>query len=243
MKLGAEKNRLLLLAVLVLVAVYFLFFNPSGDDHPPTAAVPAAARPQRQQPSAARDTSPPPADIRRTAVRAGSRLAVGGEFKPSLKPRRPEDRPDPATSDPTLHLDLLAKVQQVDVEAGGRSLFDFSTPPPPPKPAGAPEPKIHAKPSPLRPAGSSPGANSGPGVPLKPAPAPIPLKFYGYLSPVRQGGIKRAFFRSGDDIFVASEGDLVSKRYKVVRININSVVMEDMQLHHQQTLHLEEQPG
>lgn len=243
MKLGADKSKIVLLAALLLVAVYFLFFNSSDEDHPQTAAAPPAAAPRREQPPAARGTAPPPADIRRTAIRAGSRLAVGGDFKPSLKPKRPEDRPDPATSDPTLHLDLLAKVQQVNVEPGGRSLFDFSTPPPPPAPAGPPESKIHARPSPLRPAATAAGAQSAPGVSPKPPPTPIPLKFYGYLNPVRQGGIRRAFFLSGDDIFVASEGDLVSKRYKVVRINVNSVVMEDTELHHQQTLHLEEQPG
>lgn len=246
MKLGAEKNKIILLAGLVLVAVYFVFFNGSDDDRPraTATATPAAATPGRDvQPVARQSGGPPPPSIRRAGVRGGPRLGGGTEFKPSLKPKRPEDRPDPTTVDPTLRLDVLAKVQQVTVEAGQRSLFDFSTPPPPPKPVGPPEPKIHAKPSPL---GLGTVAQSGPhppsSTPLKPAAPPIPLKFYGYLNPVRQG-VKRAFFISGDDIFVASEGDVIKKRYKVVRINVNTVVMEDTQFKSEQTLRLEEQPG
>ncbi|MCC7499737.1 MAG: hypothetical protein IT160_19305 [Bryobacterales bacterium] len=242
MKLGAERNKLLVLAGLLLVAVYFLFFNKSDDGHPISTPAPRSAAAQRDAQPVARQTSgPPPPNIRRMGARGTSRLGAGGEFKPSLKPQRPEDRPDPTTVDPTLRLDVLAKVQQVSVEAGQRSLFDFSAPPPP-KPVQPAEAKIHAKTSPLGTSAAAKTSNSAPGTALKSAPPPIPLKFYGYLNPVRKG-IKRAFFISGDDIFVASEGDMIQKRYKVVRINVNSVVMEDTQSRNEQTIRLEEQPG
>ncbi len=78
--------------------------------------------------------------------------------------------------------------------------------------------------------------------PPKPPPPPIPLKFYGFVNPLK-AGTKRAFFLEGDEIHVAAEGDIIKKRYKVVRIGVNSAVVEDTQFQHQQTLPLEEQVG
>ncbi|MCX6621611.1 MAG: hypothetical protein NTY38_11155, partial [Acidobacteria bacterium] len=202
MKFGTERKKIALLGGLLLAAAYFLFFNGSEDERAANTnaeTAPAVATAPR---AAARSANPAPPNIRRAASRGNSRVSGGGsDFKPSLKPKRPEDRPDPTTVDPTLRLDVLAKVQQVKVEGGERSLFDFSTPPP--KPAGPAEAKIHAKTSAV---GSVAAVPSGPGAastPLTPAASPIPLKFYGYLNPARLG-VKRAFFLSGEDIFVAS---------------------------------------
>ena len=50
--------------------------------------------------------------------------------------------------------------------------------------------------------------------------------------------VKRAFFLENEDVFVANEGEVVKKRYKVVRISLNSVVMEDTEFKQQQTLPL-----
>jgi hypothetical protein len=56
-------------------------------------------------------------------------------------------------------------------------------------------------------------------------------------------GPKRAFFLEGDEIHVVREGDVVKKRYRIVRIGVNSVVVEDTDSHHQSTLPLEEAPA
>ncbi len=66
------------------------------------------------------------------------------------------------------------------------------------------------------------------------------MKYYGY-STTRGDNRKRAFFLDGDNILVGAEGDMVTKRYKVVRIGVNSVVMEDTQFKHEQTLPLTEE--
>ena len=82
-----------------------------------------------------------------------------------------------------------------------------------------------------------------PGPPQPPPPAaapPILLKYYGYSS-ARGDNRKHAFFLDGDDILVAGEGEMVKKRYRVVRIGVNSVVMEDIQFKHEQTLPLQEE--
>ena len=79
-----------------------------------------------------------------------------------------------------------------------------------------------------------------PGPPAPPPPPPITLKYYGYSS-ARGDNRKHAFFLDGDDILVAAEGETVKKRYRVVRIGVNSVVMEDTQFKHEQTLPLQEE--
>ncbi len=156
-----------------------------------------------------------------------------------LHSKRPEDRIDPMTIDPILRLDLLAKVQGVELAGGSRNLFQFSTPPVKVEALKGPEPKVFPKPgSPGVRAGDDPAKPAGP-----PPPPPINLKYYGF-STARNNGRKKAFFLDGDEISVAAEGDTVNKRYRVVRIGVNSVLMEDMESKRQQSLPLtEEQPG
>jgi hypothetical protein len=82
-----------------------------------------------------------------------------------------------------------------------------------------------------------------PVAPVKPPPPPIPLKFYGYVNPSR-GGLRQAFFLDGDDIFIAGENEMIRNRFKVIRIGVNSAVIEDTANKNQQTLPLiEELPG
>jgi hypothetical protein len=155
------------------------------------------------------------------------------EFHPVLHSKRPEDRIDPMTIDPILRLDLLAKVQGVEPAGGSRNLFQYGPPPVKAEALKGPEPKVIPQPV----------------VPVtdvaKPAPPPPPitLKYYGF-STARNNGRKVAFFLDGDEISVAGEGETVKKRYRVVHIGVNSVLMEDTESKRQQSLPLaEEQPG
>ena len=236
MKFGAERNKIAVLAGLALILVYVIFFN--SDDDAPRSAPPAASKSASSPPPASGFVpSEPrgPAVPRRASAPSprARREGVSMEFRPSLKPGKPEDRPDPLTIDPTLRLDLLAKLQNISLEGGERSLFDFSQPPPP----KTPEPKIVPQPVKKTVAQAEPAKPVAAAKPPKPKAPPIPLKFYGFASPA-ENGPKRAFFLDGDEVHVATEGEVVKKRYKVVRIGVNSVVMEDEQFHDQQTLGL-----
>jgi hypothetical protein len=138
------------------------------------------------------------------------------------------------TIDPTLRMDLLAKVQAVNIEGGRRNLFSAGAPPLPP------EPVVMARNKPIGPMGPQPAPPPPQAVtPVTPPPPPINLKYYGYSS--AKDNRKHAFFLDGDDILVAAEGETVKKRYRVVRIGVNSVVMEDTQFKHEQTLPLQEE--
>ena len=77
-----------------------------------------------------------------------------------------------------------------------------------------------------------------PSAPLP--PPPINLKYYGY-STKNSDGEKKAFFLDGDDIIVASEGEIIKKQYKVVRINSTSVQMEDTTSKTTQTLPIQQE--
>ena len=253
MKLGTEnKKKVAFLAVLTLVAGYLVYTNVfSGQGGTPDrgGAPPAPESAQTGAPAPPGPEGAPGQDTARTEApgpkgtppdsnRSGS-SARNEEFHPVLHSKRPEDRIDPMTIDPILRLDLLAKVQGVELAGGSRNLFQFSTPPVKVEALKGPEPKVIPKPgSPGVRAGDDPAKPAGP-----PPPPPINLKYYGF-STARNNGRKKAFFLDGDEISVAAEGDTVMKRYRVVRIGVNSVVMEDTESKRQQSLPLtEEQPG
>jgi hypothetical protein len=233
--LGADKKKVAALCGLLAVAGYFYFSGGSPSDSGSSSS---------SRPSATGEpallTSP------RVPTRQISRIAQGksfrnaGEFKPTLKWKK-DEMPDRNSIDPTLRLDMLAKLQTVKEEGGSRSIFDFgaAAPAPAAQLAGIKEPaKILMARNFIGP--KQPGPPPPPPVPPK-AP-PVPLKFYGFVNQTK-AGVKRAFFLDGDDIIVASEGQLIKNRYKIVRIGINSAVVEDTQFKNdaQQTLPLVEE--
>jgi hypothetical protein len=115
--------------------------------------------------------------------------------------------------DPTLRLDLLAAVEQTRYEGNGRNIF-----------VSQPDPVI---PTPIAPGNTDPAkAERAYQLPSPPPPAPIPLKFFGFAS--QPGEAKRIFLSEGEDVFVAGEGDIVDRRYKVLSIAPNSVEIQDV---------------
>jgi hypothetical protein len=93
-----------------------------------------------------------------------------------------------------------------------RNPFTFYVKPPPPPP---PPPKFVAGPPPAP-------VNTGP--PPPPPLPPIPLKFIGTME---QGNRKVAIFSDGRGLpLYGKEGELVLGQYRIVRIGVESVVME-----------------
>jgi hypothetical protein len=232
MKLGAEPKKIVILVALLLIAAYFLYSNLSSSPAPESA---------RQASHSSVSGVAPQANLVVPATTAVSRAESsrrGGaqEFRPSFKHK---GGIDPNTIDPKLRLDLLAKVQSVEVAPAVRNLFQFGAVAVPVLPAGAGMKNGKIIPGPKLPLAAGGGFSAGD----PPPPPPIPLKYYGYTAK-RADGAKRAFFLDGEDIFVAAEGDLIKKRYKVVHIGTNSVEVEDTQFNHKQPLPLaEEAPG
>jgi hypothetical protein len=52
------------------------------------------------------------------------------------------------------------------------------------------------------------------------------LKYFGLSN--QPGEPKKVFLSKGDDVFIAGEGEIVDRRYKVVRISPTSVDIQDV---------------
>jgi hypothetical protein len=218
---GAEPKKVAMLAGFLVVAGVVWWFN-SGPSTPATSYIPQKTSPL---------SGGPVAPVKTVAPRPPSYIGIRpmDDFKPSLKP--PEGI-DISKIDPTLKLDLLAKLNKVGLDMGTRgSVFDWGKAPPPPPP---PPVKIPVGPMPAT-AQNKKADPPAPPKPAEPPPPPIPLKFYGFST---HSGAKRAFFLDGDDIDVAGENEIIKNRYKVIKIGVNSVEMEDLNDKHQQTLPL-----
>lgn len=230
---GAEPKKLAFLVGLLLLAggTYYYMNRPDVPAGANTSPAPAAVTPGL--PATSAPSAPRPAVssyASRTSARGGRGSNSGDDFRPTLK--LPEGL-DISRVDPTLNLTLLAKVRQVSVEAGSRSLFEFYTPPPPPPPKVEP-----IKPLPPKPQNNQPAGPVKP--PPPPPPPPIPLKFYG-ISGALRSTMRRAFFLDGDDVVQAGENETIRNRYKIVRIGVNSAEVEDLIAKNKQTLPLAEE--
>ncbi len=143
---------------------------------------------------------------------AAGPTAVKAPSSRSLK-TKPVKKPKVENLDPTLRLDLLASSEQTHYEGNGRNIF-VSQAEEIPIPIGSghtdtkkEETKIYTPPP-------------------QPQQTPIPLRFYGFAS--SPGQPKKIFLKLNEDVFVAGEGEIVDRRYKVVRITPTSVEIQDV---------------
>ena len=72
--------------------------------------------------------------------------------------------------------------------------------------------------------------------PPPPPPPPINLKFFGFAS--KPGEAKKIFLSEGEDVFIAAEGEVVNRHYKVLRISPTSVEIEDVLNNNRQSIPL-----
>jgi hypothetical protein len=235
-KVGADPKRLAILGGLVVVLVVVFLMNRDSSPSGPASAAPVATPsrgPFTSAPVAPRAPSRSPAVPQRAGSRGQERRVE--DFRPTLKLK--EDV-DVTRIDPTLKLDLLARLKNAPSEPGSRgSVFDFGAAPPPKVDPVKPGTMVAGRGGAAAPT-AAPAKPAGP--PPAPPPPPIPLKYYGYSNASR-GGPRRAFFLDGEDIQVAGENEMIRNRYKVIRIGVNSVVVEDTTNKNQQTLPLIEE--
>ena len=159
------------------------------------------------------DNAAPAASAPRPLSTGATSQARSGNAQTTRKTARPMGA---QTLDPTLRFDWLKSSEEVTYKGTGRDIFRS-------------QPEEAAIPKPLPP-------DKHPNAVQAPPPPPIDLKFYGFAS--RKDGYKRIFLSKGEDIFVAKEGDIVDRRYKIVHIGQNSVDVEDVLTNNRQTLPL-----
>lgn len=159
-------------------------------------------------------TAPPPTTrpARRVPGRRGSRGSVektSGPVTPSLDPR--------------LRLAQLKETEETSYDGKGRNIF-MST-----------EEPLAKIPTPVGPGIKPDKQPVAVVIPTPNVPPPINLKFFGFASGPDH---KRVFLVQGDDVFVAGEGDIVQRRYKIVKINANNIEVMDVLSNNRQTIPL-----
>ena len=211
-RLGAESKPKLFaaiaLGVVVLIIAVIQVPKFFGTSTPAPAAPPATVA----APAAA--TAPEP---------SGSSMSGSGSAgrRATAFPHQAIQLQSSSALDPTLHPELMAQAEETTYSGNGRNIFSPDS--------AAPAPVNIEKPKNFRP--EPPPPPSGP-----PPPPVIDLKFYGYSS--IQGGNRQIFLLHGDDIFLAHEGDVVNRRYRVVTIRPFSVEIEDIPYHNTQSVPL-----
>ena len=146
-----------------------------------------------------------------TAARPGVRRTASGQVVPLVEPRL----------DPTLDLNLLRQSEEIKYAGNGRNIFVAGSVAIE-KLRGNGTTDKHAK------------VISAP--PLPPPPPPITLKFFGFAN--KPGETKKVFLSQDGDVFIAGEGDIVDRRYRVLRISPTAVDVEDVLNNNRQSLPL-----
>jgi hypothetical protein len=160
---------------------------------------------------------------------AGPAFTPPGPGSQSTAPPRPAPRAKahgkkvsaaPRSLDPTLRYDWLKASEDTKYEGTGRNIFLAQ--------AEIPQPVAPAQTREEREAANRP--------PPPPPPPPINLKFFGFAS--KPGEAKKIFLSEGEDVFIAAEGEVVDRHYKVLRISPTSVEIEDVLNNNRQSIPL-----
>jgi hypothetical protein len=207
-------NPKILVGGIVLMALVLFWYNSRGDEEGPSTAA-NAVRPAAP--------SPVPSPRSHIATRRGTTTA---NDRGTLR-LRPVDATQ-GNVDPTLRLDLLTRLQSEDEAPAGRSLFEAG-----PTPAQIAAEQARIKGPTITP---QPIAPPAPVVPPGPAPLNIPLKFYGFVKPTDAREVSRGFFMDGDNVLVATEGQVLMHQFRVMELNAKSARLEDIQSKRDETL-------
>ena len=130
--------------------------------------------------------------------------------------------------DPRLHLDLLASSEAVKYEGEGKNIFRVTA-----EVVAIPAVKV----SPLLAIQKEQeAAKAAQAANVPPPPPPINLKFFGFSD--KPGETPKAFLSQGDDVWIAHEGDVVDRHYKIVHISPTAVEVEDLLNSNRQSIRL-----
>lgn len=169
-----------------------------------------------------RDDSPAPRAAQTAAATVTSK-------QPAAKPgsKTGSDAKNPGTTsaqlDPTLQMGPMLVTEKLVYSGSGRNIFSTAS-----VPLEIPKPIAPVRPKVVAPVYTPP--------PGPPPPPPINLKFFGTATAAN--GKRQAFLLHGEDVFLASDGDIVQRRYRVITVSANSVLVEDMSYNNRQTLPL-----
>lgn len=153
-------------------------------------------------------SSPAPTMTQATPVPAARPIRPTVRTSKTKAAPKKAGEPNQQSLDPLLRFDWLKASEDTKYSGSGRNIFRAEV--------EIPKPVVRSRPVAVVPQGPPP----------PPPPPPINLKFFGFAS--KPGEPKKIFLSEGEDIFIAGEGDIVDRRYKVLRISPTSVEIEDV---------------
>lgn len=218
MKVGLDPK--ILVGGLIATAAVLFWYNSRSDDIPS-----APVRPSSAARTDARSFTPAPASAPKTRISNARRSTNQSANDRGTLRLRPVDATR-GDIDPTLHLDLLSRLQAVERSPSTRSLFEIGAIASPSSATPIKGPVILPKPLP-------------PPAPVAAATKPalnIPFRYYGFVRPAEAGKTNSGLFLDGDNVLVASEGQVVKQRFLIVELTPTGARIEDVQLRQGQTL-------
>lgn len=130
--------------------------------------------------------------------------------------------------DPRLNLELLERAESIRYTGEGKNIFRER--------AAEKIPSIKVSPMLRKPTVPAQNANAAP--PSPPPPPPINLTFYGFSK--RPGEKPMVFLTENGNVWIAHEGDVINRHYRIIRILPNAVEVEDLLTNNRQTIQLKQ---
>jgi hypothetical protein len=227
MKTGSENRTKTIIAialgvVLLCTVGYVLYSNFGGSSDTTPAPQPAAKNPATKAEQDMAASSPNTKAMQPGGV--GGLGAIPGVDAQKLANTS-------SSLDPTLDESAMLRTESLVYSGSGRNIFSLASvaPPMPVLPKVIPSARRDTQ--------------TGPPPPPPPPPTcppscpPINLKFFGTAT---RGNVRQAFLLQGEDVFLASEGDIVAHKYKIHSIGMNSIQVEDLSNGYTQTLPLQQ---
>jgi hypothetical protein len=135
-----------------------------------------------------------------------------------------------SVDNPHIRMEEIERARKTEYKSSGRNPFSPALAPPP-----------------LTPHPTKPHEIVGPQQP-PPTPPPPPLtlppnvKYFGFGT-VPNGASRRAFVTDGEEVYVLAEGEVLLKRFRILRIGNVNLEFEEISSGRIGTAPLEEQPG
>ena len=133
-----------------------------------------------------------------------------------------QDDPVLAVENPHPRIEDINRAAKTEYKSSGRNIFSYT--------AQAPASVAHQPGPAIVPPKNSCGIESGPCPEPLPPPLVLPpnIKFFGFGGP--NGTSRRAFFHdsNGDEVYVVAEGEVLLKRFRILRIGNASLDFEEI---------------
>lgn len=130
-----------------------------------------------------------------------------------------QDAPIVDVENPHIRMEQIERARKAEYKGTGRNPFSPAAAPPPvaqtPKAAKGLDFQTYGPPLPPPP------------PPPPPCVLPANLKFYGYGTGPN-GPSRRAFFYDGDEVQIVGEGDILLKRFRIIRIGNANLEFEEI---------------